>query len=59
MMRTLLLLIVVGVAACGANQSQRVASTEEATLFRGQKCVRDAQCMTLNCVNNECRRREP
>jgi hypothetical protein len=60
MIRTLLLTVALGVAACGAaNQSPKVASTEDATLFRGQACVRDSQCRTLNCVDNVCSRREP
>ncbi len=60
MIRTLLFTVVVGIAACGAtNERSNVASTDDATLFRGQACVRDAQCRTLNCVNNQCCRREP
>ena len=60
MIRTLLLTVVVGIAACGAtNANPRVASAEDATLFQGQACVRDSQCRTLNCINHECRRREP
>jgi len=60
MIRPLLFTVVIGVAACGAtNQSPKVASTEDATLFIGQACVRDSQCRTLDCVNNVCSRREP